>query len=204
MQACECNEGFMGDGCECWNREKCQTMCDKRMPGSQCVADPASDYFTCRCGRDQELMKYDDGTPCCVSRPQCETRDDCEKMGEGAFCLPDVGCLCKEPFIMSKEQKCVDPNYDDGNNDDDDDDIDVIDPTDPCDMIKCEQNAHCEISSTKEPKCVCNEGFVGKDGRNCVSVERTCNFGYALALTMTRATLQTLRSSQVNTVVTRK
>ena len=34
MQACECNEGFMGDGCECWNREKCQTMCDKRMPGN--------------------------------------------------------------------------------------------------------------------------------------------------------------------------
>ena len=53
----------------------------------------------------------------------------------GAFCLPDVGCLCKEPFIMSKEQKCVDPNYDDGNNDDDDDDIDIIDPTDPCDMV---------------------------------------------------------------------
>ena len=36
---------------------------------------------------------------------------------------------------MSKEQKCVDPNYDDGNNDDDDDGIDVIDPTDPCDMV---------------------------------------------------------------------
>ena len=36
---------------------------------------------------------------------------------------------------MSKEQKCVDPNYDDGNNDDDDDDIDIIDPTDPCDMV---------------------------------------------------------------------
>ena len=33
VQACECNKGFMGDGCECWSKEKCQTMCDKRMPG---------------------------------------------------------------------------------------------------------------------------------------------------------------------------
>ena len=29
------------------------------------------------------FKKYDDGTPCCVTRPQCESRDDCEKMGEG-------------------------------------------------------------------------------------------------------------------------
>merc|ERR1719163_2030360 len=107
--------------------------------------------------------------------------EDCiNMMGDGGFCLSQAAtetghCVCKAPLVMNKKQMCVKPE--DLENDDDynDDDDDVI--TDPCAGVRCMANAHCEVDRNKEGVCVCNDGYVGKNGINCVLAERECNFG---------------------------
>jgi hypothetical protein len=47
-----------------------------------------------------------DGTPCCVSRPECETNEECQESMGKSMCL-DGTCHCAAPLFMNKKRQCV-------------------------------------------------------------------------------------------------
>merc|ERR1712130_1069462 len=174
IETCVCNDGFIGDGCSCHNAERCEDYCKKKMPGSHCESD-ATGNWVCLCDlTTQQPMSYPDGTPCCVDRPQCKSHDDCiSQMGDGGYCMRNNQCVCKEPLVMNKKKQCVKPGYEE--------DDDII--THPCYGVRCRQNAHCEVDKNREPICVCNDGFEGKEGINCLPIEedRKCKYGSCIS-----------------------
>jgi hypothetical protein len=183
VEACVCNEGYTGDGCRCDNKETCDDLCQKKMPGSECVKNPNGDEFRCRCPKGTEHLEYKDGTPCCVAPPECKTSEDCEQMGSAWCMLNDVegtgACQCKDPLRMNKKKMCVgkDDYDEDDYEDEEDDDDDVI--TDPCAGVRCMRNAHCEVDRSGQPKCVCDDGYSGKEGTNCILIvdDVKCKYG---------------------------
>uniref|UniRef100_A0A914S6L0 EGF-like domain-containing protein n=1 Tax=Parascaris equorum TaxID=6256 RepID=A0A914S6L0_PAREQ len=133
--------------------------CNGMPEGTECINTQGS--FFCMCPNGYEINS--NGTQC-IDIDECAIgSDNCTALSETCYNIPGAfNCECSEGYHKDSDGNCV--------------------PKAMCDgSIKCGTNALCVMRPSKSepnkltPKCVCKDGYFGKDPKRLCEPINECN-----------------------------